>query len=41
MALALRTMLDTNVLLATARNNHAKSLDIENLDRWQRREFQL
>ena len=34
-------MLDTNVLLATARNNHAKSLDIENLDRWQRREFQL
>ena len=41
MALALRAVLDTNVLLAAARSNHVTSPTAEILDRWQRREFQL
>ena len=41
MALALRAVLDTNVLLAAARSNHVTSPTAEILERWQQREFQL
>jgi len=41
MASALRAVLDTNVLLAAARSNHATSPTAEILDRWQSHEFEL
>ncbi len=39
MAGQLRTVLDTNVVLAAKRSKHPTSPNIEILDRWQRREF--
>jgi len=39
MAAQLRTVLDTNVLLAAQRSSHPSSPNVEILSRWRRREF--